>query len=180
MVALCFLSGAVGWTLAQDRPPGAGSVDVGFLRDMRSHHEGAIVLSQVELARGTEPGIRTFADEIMRFQSYEIGLMDRMQLDWGHRPEDRPDEAMTWMGDPVAVDAMPGMASDEELELLERGAAPDADVRELAARMAAVQRAEIGEMAAAAERAGLDGRPAGVTFDAYDPATGELGGHSDH
>lgn len=207
VAALCFLAGATGWFLAQDRPPGAGSLDVGFLRDMRTHHESAIVLSQVELAEGRVAGIRTFADEIIRFQSYELGLMDRIQLDWGHRPEARPDLAMGWMGEAVPWAEMPGMPSDAELELLEGAGeatdavfaalmidhhaggvamaehaareAADADVRELAARMASVQRAEIAEMATAVERAGLDPSPPGVTFDAYDPATGELATH-DH
>lgn len=206
VAALCFLAGSAGWFLAQDRHPGAGSLDVGFLRDMRTHHESAIVLSQVELAEGRLDGIRTFADEILRFQSYELGLMDRIQLDWGHRPEERPDLAMGWMGEPMPWTEMPGMPSDPELALLESGGnetdavfaalmidhhaggvamaahaareAADADVRELAARMASVQQAEIAEMAAAAKRAGLDPAPPGVTFEAYDPESGELREHA--
>lgn len=207
VAALCFLAGAVGWVLGQGRPPGAGSADVGFLRDMRSHHEGAITLAQVELDRGTVRDVRIFADEIMRFQAYEIGLMDRMQIEWGHRPEDRPEAAMGWMGEEVAVDDMPGMATEQELDALrtaegdaadalfvalvidhhaagvamaEAGAreADDADVRELAERIAEVQRDEIGELVAAAERAGLDLEPAGVTYDVYDPDRGlPEGGH---
>ena len=201
VAALCFLTGAVGWVLGQGRPPGAGSADVGFLRDMRSHHEGAITLAQIELDRGTVRDVRVFADEIMRFQAYEIGLMDRMQIEWGHRPEDRPDTAMGWMGDEVPVDEMPGMATEAELDALREAegddadalfvalvvdhhaagvamaeagaaAADDADVRELAERIAEVQGGEIAELVAAAGRAGLDLEPAGVAYDVYDPERG--------
>ncbi len=204
VVALCFFSGAVGWTLGQGRPPGERSADVGFLRDMRTHHENAISLAQIELVNGTEPAVQVFAEEILRFQAYEIGLMDRMALDWGYRPEDRPDEAMAWMGHPVAAQDMPGIASDDELERLRSAGsetdavfvalmidhhaagvamaeaamaqADDADVQELAQRIARTQRLEVAEMTAAAERLGLDATPDGVTFD----VSGESTGMSDH
>lgn len=45
--------------------------------------------------------------------------------------------------------------------------ADDADVRELAGRIARTQTLEIAEMTAAAERLGLDASPDGVTFDVY-------------
>lgn len=204
IVALCFLAGAVGWTVGRGRPPVEGSADVGFLRDMRTHHENAIVLSQIELANGREAGAKVFADEVMRFQSYEIGLMDRMAIEWGYRPEDRPEEAMGWMGDPMLATDMPGMATATELERLrsanddtdavfvalmidhhaagadmaEAAAArvDDADVRDLAQRMARTQRAEISEMTAAAQRLGLEPAPDGVDFDVY----GVAGAASDH
>ena len=64
----------------EGRPPGEASADVGFLRDMRTHHENAINLAQIELVSGGEPAVQVFAEEIIRFQSYEIGLMDRMAL----------------------------------------------------------------------------------------------------
>lgn len=193
IVALVFLGGAVGWTLGRGRPPGAGSADVGFLHDMRSHHENAISLAQIELGNGREQGAKVFAEEILRFQSYEIGLMDQLSFDWGHRPEDRSPVAMGWMGHPVAVDEMPGLASEDELgRFRNAGAETDAvflalmiehheagvlmaeaaestvaddEVRALAARIASTQRAEIAEMESAAERLGLDPSPAGVDDD---------------
>ena len=204
IVALCFLAGAVGWTVGRGRPPAEGSADVGFLRDMRTHHENAVTLSQIELANGRDPAVKVFADEIMRFQSYEIGLMDRMVIEWGYRPEDRPPGAMGWMGHEVPATDMPGMATAAELtrlrtaeaetdavfvalmidhhaagaEMAEAAAAAvdDADVRDLARRMARNQRAEIPEMTAAAGRSGLDPAPEGVDFDVH----GVAGSASEH
>jgi uncharacterized protein (DUF305 family) len=200
ILALCLLAGAAGWTLGKGRPPARGSADVGFLHDMRSHHEGAIRISQIQLANGTQDSIKVFAEEIILFQSYEIGRMDQLLLDWRYRPENRPGTAMGWMGHDVAPDVMPGMATEAEIDLLQTPEAPtdamfvalmvdhhaggvamataaaeraaDPEVRELAERMTRIQRAEIDEMLAAAGRAGLDLEPDGVVFDAYDPETG--------
>jgi uncharacterized protein (DUF305 family) len=184
VVALCFLSGAAGWALAQDRPPSRGSADVGFLYDMSAHHEGALTLAAIELERGVTEDVRTFASEITRSQSYEIGLMDAWLDHWGYAREDRPPVAMGWMGHEVFTDEMPGMATDEQLEALRAAEGTDADalfvalmidhhragaemaeaavdavddgyVRDLAERMARVQRLEVQEMEAALGRAGL-------------------------
>jgi uncharacterized protein (DUF305 family) len=202
ILALCLLAGAAGWTLGKGQPPAPGSADVGFLHDMRTHHEGAIQLSQIQLTNGTHDSIKVFAEEIILFQSYEIGRMDQLLLGWGYRPENRPAMAMGWMGHDVAPDAMPGMATEAEIDLLRMPEAPtdamfvalmvdhhaggvtmataaaeraaDPEVHELAERMARIQRTEIAEMLAAAQRAGLDLEPDGVVFDVYDPETGTV------
>ena len=84
VVVLCVLAGIIGWRVGRGFPPGKDSAEVGFLYDMISHHEQAISMAQVELAGGTDVRVRVFADEIMRFQSYEIGLMERFLEEWGH------------------------------------------------------------------------------------------------
>jgi uncharacterized protein (DUF305 family) len=184
VAALCFLSGAAGWYLATDRPPGGDSADVGFLYDMSAHHEGAITLSAIELERGSSEDVRAFAREITLFQSYEIGLMDAQLDHWGFAREDQPELAMGWMGHEVPVQEMPGMASEAQLDALRTAEGPEADalfvalminhheagaemaeaavervedddVRDLAARMARYQRLEVQEMEAALDRAGL-------------------------
>lgn len=210
VVALCFLAGAVGWSLAADRPPGRGSVDVGFLYDMIAHHEQAIELAQIELFDGVTRDVLQFAEEILRFQSYEIGLMDQMLEAWGHAREEAPATAMAWMGHPTPVAEMPGMATADELERLRAAQGSDTDavflalmadhhaggvamaaaaaadaadeeVRDLASRIARTQRFEIEELVAAAVRAGLDRTPDGVEVSLYDPRTAELtGGLEEH
>lgn len=198
VLAMCFLAGAVGWTVGRGRSPAESSADVGFVRDMRTHHENAIMISQIELSNGRDPGVKVFADEIMRFQSYEIGLLDRMAIEWGYRPEDRPAKAMRWMSHEVAATDMPGMASRDELGRLRdaedetddvfvalmvdhhaagaamaaaaAAAVHDPDLRELAQRMARNQGIEISEMIAAGRRAGLDLSLDGVDFDVYEVA----------
>ncbi len=192
VAALMFLAGAVGYFIGtrDTGTPGADSVDAGFLQDMITHHEQAIQMSLIEIGAGVEPGVQTFAREIVLFQSYEIGLMDRQLNDWGYRRENRAPVAMEWMGMSVAPDAMPGLASEAEMGALRDLIGRDVDalflklmqdhhaggvhmasyaaehatdpfVQELAARMARNQRIEIGELEAARERAGLPAQPEG-------------------
>lgn len=196
VVALLFLAGVIGWRLAQPSHPSKDSADVAFLYDMIEHHEQAIYMSSIELAHGTSNDVRIFADEILRFQSYEIGLMERLLDEQGYTRYEAPEHAMEWMGHRgMSRDAMPGLASEEEMDGIQNaGVETDAwfvslmidhhaggadmaqaaadqadneDVRELAGRMAKVQRQEIGELIAAATRAGISIPPSGVTWDVY-------------
>ena len=184
------LMGGVEW--AKPSRPAATSVDVGFLQDMSSHHEQAIQMSLLEMRRGQDPTARSFAEEIHYLQAYEIGAMERQLDEWGYSRQNRSSLAMTWMRDDTPVDQMPGLASTAEVDKLAtvNGAAADAlfirlmqdhhrggiamadyaaknaknaFVREIAARMARVQRLEINEMDGALKRAGLDPNPPGWT-----------------
>lgn len=208
-VVFAFLGAAVAFFLAErsDRAPSADSVDVGFLQDMLHHHQQAVVLSQLQVDDGSKGGAGVFAREILFFQSYEIGMMDRQLRQWGYAIDDRPAEAMNWMGHSVDPDAMPGMASPDELDAMQDAGDPDlvdalffalmrdhhlggmamashaaeeaSDpwVRELATRMARNQRAEVAEMDSARERAGLPADPPGYEPDAR---VAEGGSHADH
>lgn len=196
VAAVGFLGGAAGWRLAQPREASLGSADVGFLFDMTTHHEQAIDLAAIELRAGEVPAIEVFAEEIHRWQSYEVGLMERFLADLGHTRYEAPDDAMGWMGHDVDRDDMPGLATDAELAGFRDAENTDAwfvalmvdhhaagvemaeaavervdhgPVRELAARMAKTQRQEIGELLRAAERNGLEVPPTGVTWDVYEP-----------
>ena len=196
-VAVAFLAGVVGWRIAQPAHPSSASADVGFLYDMIEHHQQAITMAAIELANGSSTDVRTFAEEIHRVQSYEIGLMERLLIEQGRTRYDAPRYAMEWMGHQgMKRDAMPGLASTNEMASLQRARGADADaaflalmvdhhaggadmaraaaskadndaVRELAARMAKVQQQEIGELLGAAERADLTVPPPGVTWDVY-------------
>lgn len=185
VLALAFLAGSVGYVVGRGRPPGEASVDVGFLRDMLTHHEQAAVIANTELRRGEVPAVQVFAREILSFQGYEMGLMEAELESWGYAREDRPPEAMAWMGmAPMPVGQMPGLATGAELDALRAAQgrtadalfvelmidhhaggvrmasvamdrADDAQVQELATRMARNQRQEITELEAARARAGL-------------------------
>ena len=184
-LALLYLAGSLGYVIGS-RPaghPGEGSVDAGFLYDMTTHHEQALGMSAVELGNGEDAGIAVFAREILTLQAYEIGLMDGRLAQWGLPPEN-PRRAMEWMGMPVEVGDMPGMASEAELTRLRAAKGRDADalfvtlmqehhrggvhmaeyaaeharsgfVRDMAARMARNQRIGINELEQARVRAGL-------------------------
>ena len=184
VLALCALSGTAGFVLGSGRPPGRGSVDVGFLLDMSVHHEQGTALANLELIHGGSEDVQVYAREVLRDQSYEIGLMQFQLGEWGYRREEAGPRAMEWMGMSLPLAEMPGMAGDADLELL-RGArgreadrlfhrlmedhhqgavhmasyaadhADDGDVRRLAARIARNQELEIGELRAAAARTGL-------------------------
>lgn len=184
-VALTFLGFAIGVFVNRDTSPSASSVDVGFYQDMITHHEQALEMSQLVIARGSSTEVRNLAIEVLNFQSYEIGWMDESLQEWGYRRGDRSDTAMAWMGMPVPFDQMPGMATEAQMDELEtaEGSAEDvlwlelmaehhrgglhmaeyaaehaesSSVRTLAQRMARNQAIEINEYAAAAERLGLD------------------------
>ena len=201
VLALCFVAGAVGWRIGQGTDPSAGSADIGFLQDMTTHHEQAILMSTSELLNGDDRTIKVFADEIVRFQSYELGLMQRDLERLGSSRYDLPADAMGWMGDPVPRNEMPGLASEEEMDLLDgddggdvdaafvtmmidhhaagaamaEAAAEDAEderVRGLATRMARTQRSEIAELLRAAERGGLELPAPGVAWDVYEADQG--------
>lgn len=196
-----FAAGRVG------RPPGPESVDVGFLRDMIAHHQQALRLANTELVRGSSPAAETFAREVLRSQSYEVGLMTQKLHDWGYS-QAGDGTAMKWMGAPVPVQEMPGLATEAEVGALERSAGTAVDalfirlmqdhhrgavhmasyaadnaktdfVRELAAGMARAQRIEIAELEGTLEREGLDPSPEGYEPDDIPGATtgGDHGGH---
>ena len=193
-VALLFLAGSTGYAVGTRtaRAADPSAVDVGFLTDMVVHHEQAVEMSSVALAReDLPPPVRAFVLEVLSAQRYEIGLMEATLRSWGEPVDDADDQAMAWMGSPVPEDAMPGMASEADLDRLAgatgeelgalwlammtshheggvdmaRAAARDAGdpfVRELAARMARNQAVEINEYEAVRSRLGLPA-PTGLT-----------------
>jgi len=182
--ALLFFGFAVATFLGRDRQPGPDSVDVGFYQDMISHHDQALRMASLELTNGSDPVVRGFAQEVITFQSYELGVMERTLAEWGYGRADRSDTAMAWMGMPVPVEQMSGMQSEEEIDRLADSEGREADalflelmaehhagglhmsqtagrearfdhVRELADRMTRNQSIEINEYAMTAEREGL-------------------------
>jgi uncharacterized protein (DUF305 family) len=183
--ALAFLGFAVGVFVSQDQPPADGSVDVGFYRDMIAHHEQALSLATLELANGEDAIVRSYAREVLTFQSYEVGVMRHTLTEWDRAAEQPSGEVMAWMDMPVAVDRMPGYLTDDQIDELDEARGEEADslflelmaehhrgglhmaqyaaanadddgVRELAARMARNQAQEINEYRGPARRLGYD------------------------
>jgi uncharacterized protein (DUF305 family) len=183
--ALAFLGFAVGVFVSRDQPPGEGSVDVGFYRDMTVHHEQALSLATLELANGENAIVRSYAREVLTFQSYEVGVMRQTLSDWDRSPEQRSGEVMAWMDTHAATDQMPGYVTDDQIDALNEARGQEADslfldlmaehhrgglhmaeyaaehagddgVRELAARMARNQAQEINEYRDTARRQGYD------------------------
>ena len=120
VVTAALLAAMVGWMIgdsAADRD--AGPVDVGFLQDMREHHEQAVAMSFMYLALDdTQPGLRDVARSIVFGQGIEIGRMIQLLREFGASEVNEGDTAMEWMGHSVPLDEMPGMATDAELDEL--------------------------------------------------------------
>jgi len=98
-----------------DAPPGTGSVDAGFLRDMQVHHAQAVQMSVIVRDRTTDPEVRTLALDIELSQQQQVGQMYGWLADWG-LPQTDTGPAMAWMrnddvGDPHAPDDMASMGS---------------------------------------------------------------------
>ena len=195
VAAVAFLGGAVGFAIGSRGGGGASEADVGFLRDMITHHEQAIIIAtEVSRYDGMPKVIESFAEEVLVFQRYEMGAMAAKLQSWGE-PQQVDGPAMAWMGTPVDPDEMPGLISDEDLDRLAKAEGDqraalflalmskhhlggvhmaeeaaelvtDDYVRNLAIGMAKQQSSEIHEYSLARERLGLS-VPSGFT----DPPT---------
>jgi uncharacterized protein (DUF305 family) len=171
------LAGMIGWMVGDN---GAriehNDVDTGFLQDMRVHHEQAVLMGIIyRNLPDTDPGLRTVARSIVTGQSLEVGRMIQLLRMFGESEINGTDTAMVWMGMASGIESMPGMATDEELDLLGRLEGREADelfvelmsehhiggiemaeyavangvndeVEAMAASMASAQRGEIAEM----------------------------------
>ena len=158
------------YLLVTSRPPGEGSAEAGFARDMTVHHAQAVEMAEIVRDRTESEEMRTLATDIALTQQAQIGQMQGWLDVWG-LPATGTEPAMSWMGHPTEG-RMPGMATPEEINHLEdappaeanrqflylmirhhRGAIPMAEavlertdrpeVRQLAKAIAATQRQEI-------------------------------------
>ena len=185
IAALCLVAGVGGWRLAQDDHPGRGSVDVGFLEDMQTHHLQALEIGYAYLEHGSEPTLRHIARDIISDQGIEVGQMRSVLSEWGFQSTPDPEgTAMAWMHEPHPAQQMPGMATGADLDRLRNAQGEEADdlftqlmirhheggihmadfaatdaqtsnIRNFARGMAASQRSEIGEINAVRRELGL-------------------------
>jgi uncharacterized protein (DUF305 family) len=116
---------AIGKETSLDDPNGT---DIGFLQDMRVHHEQAVEMAFLYLNDpGTEPALRTVASTIMLEQQLEIGRMIQLLRGFHESEVNETDLAMSWMGAPVPLDEMPGLAAAEDVDRLRLAEGADAD-----------------------------------------------------
>jgi uncharacterized protein (DUF305 family) len=132
VLAFSFLAGAIGYAVGvrQQKTP-SNAVDVGFLIDMSDHHDQAVTMALTVYNRTTDPTIRSFAQDILIFQRYELGLMSAYLDDHhGVRPDYDPERpAMGWMGMTMTAGSMTGMASDDQLAALTDATGRDLDLQ---------------------------------------------------
>lgn len=117
-------------TLRPAGAPGDTSAEAGFARDMIDHHAQAVSMSMIALQEATLPGVRHLAYDIATGQQGQIGTMYQWLRDWGRSPTRPAGEApMAWMpgGDAFVGNPMPGMATPEQLGVLDAAEGSEVD-----------------------------------------------------
>ena len=97
-------------------PPAEEAVEVGFARDMATHHAQAVNMAQLLYDRTDDSDMRLLALDIMLTQQAQIGQMQGWLNVWG-QPLASAGPAMAWMGMPT-TNLMPGMASVADINRL--------------------------------------------------------------
>ncbi|MFM8563671.1 MAG: DUF305 domain-containing protein [Acidimicrobiia bacterium] len=98
--------------------PDRNAVDVGFLQDMRYHHDQAVQMAYFYLTGVDDPNPRLLiiAEEILLSQQLESGRMVQLLRSFGAAEANDTGMAMGWMGHAVPIDEMEGLASESELD----------------------------------------------------------------
>lgn len=124
--ALAVISG-----LGRTEAPAEASIDVGFARDMSTHHAQAVTMAGIARDRSTDDAVRTLAFDVETSQNQQIGVMLGWLQVWD-RPVNGTAEPMAWMTDHemsmMNGNLMPGMATSEELDALRAATGEDLDV----------------------------------------------------
>ena len=117
IVVIGLFAGAAIWALDGDDEPDApmNAVDVGFLQDMLDHHEQALLISNLYIDNNPDGDAVPYADEVIMFQTRDMGWMRDWLADEGHAPGEPDRMAMQWMNEPVPVAEMTGMQTPERL-----------------------------------------------------------------
>jgi len=129
VVTVALLAGMGGWLVGHEgNSVDSSAVDVGFLQDMRFHHEQAIEMSLTYLGLDdVDPQLVPVARAIAFGQGMEIGIMIQLLRDMGAPTEGDESQAMAWMGMPMDEADMPGMATEEQLRALSVASGEEAD-----------------------------------------------------
>lgn len=114
------LAVALTWWLL--RPPGEGSAEARFARDMIAHHEQAVEMALIIRDRSNDETLRTFATDIVLTQQNQLGQMAGWLSAWG-LPFAGAEPPMGGMGQ------MMGMASQADLNALHELPPAEAEVR---------------------------------------------------
>lgn len=116
-----------------DDPTVHNEVDTGFLQDMRIHHEQAISMAIVYrslAATGTslDPALTTIALEIHMDQGVESGRIVQLLRLFGESETNESSQVMGWMGHPMDMSMMPGLATDAQMQELHGARGAEADM----------------------------------------------------
>jgi uncharacterized protein (DUF305 family) len=128
---LVLLVGFTAGLLAQRHDhPGEGSAEVGFARDMSTHHGQAVEMGMIAYRNATLPDVRTLGGDIAITQQGQVGMMQQWLKEWGVGPNST-EPPMSWMPEgqrALVNNLMPGMATREEIAKLKAATGKDADI----------------------------------------------------
>ena len=129
VICSAILAGGLGFVLGErNATPQPNAVDVGFLQDMRTHHEQAVEMSLIYLSRpDIDPGLKVVAREVVFGQGIDIGRMIQLLRDFGKSEANETGTAMGWMNESVPEERMPGMASTTDQSALTTSTGKQAD-----------------------------------------------------
>jgi uncharacterized protein (DUF305 family) len=116
-LVLGLLGFMIGLNVGRPNWPAEGSADVGFARDMSTHHAQAVEMGMIAFQKATREDVRSLGYDIALTQKGQIGTMQGWLDTWGV-PTTGNDRPMLWVpGGEAMLDGnrMPGMATREEI-----------------------------------------------------------------
>ena len=113
------------WLYLTNAEPGDGSAEAGFARDMSVHHAQAVEMAEIVRDKTESEEVRIMAADMALTQQGQIGRMQGWLEVW-NLPATGAEPTMSWMGHPTEG-RMPGMASPEEIERLQKASSEEAD-----------------------------------------------------
>ncbi len=129
VAAVSFLAGAIAFVIGE-RVGGADPLsasDVGYMQDMGYHHDQAVQMSLILLDKAdVDRTLKSFAQEIIIDQRYEQGIFSATLDRFGHSSE-AGDTVMGWMGEPMPLEEMTGMATEAQMDQLRAATGHDAE-----------------------------------------------------
>lgn len=130
LIAAIILAAGAGFVIGErNATPQPNAVDIGYLQDMRAHHEQAVEIALIYIAKpATNSIFHVIAKEIAFGQAVDIGRMIQLLRDYGKAEANQSGTAMVWMDHPaVPLDRMPGLATPADLNsfIAAKGSAAD-------------------------------------------------------
>ena len=111
------VSGGFLWGHSQ-HSGGPNAVDIGFARDMSTHHDQAVRMAYYAFEDTTDAGVKAIANDVYYTQLSQLGTMQGWLQQWGVSAVST--SPMAWMGhEHIAENGlMPGMATAPQLSAL--------------------------------------------------------------
>jgi uncharacterized protein (DUF305 family) len=129
-VIMTMIGFTAGMLASRPDHPAEGSADVGFARDMSTHHGQAVEMGMIAFQNATLPEVRTLGGDIAITQQGQVGMMQGWLEDWGVGPNST-EPPMSWMPDgerSMNGNLMPGMATREEIAKLKAAKGTEVDI----------------------------------------------------